>query len=126
MKILKYSPAQRPGNFVGYLKLEMTCVINGKPFPMEVDVSIMRNSKTGHMFVNWPSKPFQTPEGKTAYAPLIKWSKEQSAEIQNEVIREFQKYVDNKNQIAQQQPPVQQQFFNPPDYNYAPQGNLPF
>jgi hypothetical protein len=127
MKILAYTPTKKQnGNFIGYLKLEINCLINGKTFPMSCDVSIMRNSNNGHLFVNWPAKPFQTPEGTTKYAPLMRWVREQVDEIQTEVINEFQKYIANKNQSQTQIQSVQKQEYTPPDYPDATQGEFPF
>ena len=127
MKILSYTPSKKQtGSLLGYLKIEVACIMNGRSYPMSMDVSIMRNSNNGHLFVGWPSKAFQTPEGTTKYAPIIRWVKDQVEDVQKEVVNEFQKYIANKNQNPPQQQSLQQNYMNPPEYPNVTQADLHF
>lgn len=117
-------PIKKQGNLLGFLKLEMNIVEGNTVFPLCFDVTIMRNSHNGQLFVMWPSKPFQTPEGTTKYAPIMRWVREQADAIQQAVLDEFRSYcaIHFKDK-PQEAPPAPEE--TPPVYPYA-ENELPF
>lgn len=112
MKITKFIEAKQQGNTIGFLGLEINCNIEGTNVPMCFDITIMRNSNNGRLFINWPSRPYQSPEGQTKYAPQIKWPKEWLDFVQNMILKKFNEMISSNREAFQR--PEQQKINHSP------------
>lgn len=93
MKILEFKPGKGTSNVQGYITLSLDVMIEGKICCQIVDVTLMKNSLNGHLFISWPSRSYQTQEGITKYAPQLRWPKEQLDYLQDVVVRKYKDHT---------------------------------